>query len=156
MINLASLSKISNFQIVLPNSLKTIQFYCQEATLPGITVGTIESKYMSMIDYRPGDSLNYNPLTLTIICDQGLETYKELFSILKLTHDPMTNRLEVNQEIFDGYLMLTSNKNNIIHKVHFYDCFITDISDITFQSTSGEEPSFNITIGIRYNFHKFE
>ena len=150
MISSTSLSKVSNFRIVLPTTQKTIEFFCVETMLPGITIGTIENKFMSMQDYRPGDSLTYNPLTLTVLCDQALETYKEVFSILNATHDPFTNKLSVSQEIFDGYLMLTSNKNNIIHKIHFYDCFITDISDINFQTTSGEDPNYSFTLGLRF------
>jgi hypothetical protein len=133
-----------------------IEFMNVEAPIPGFTLGTIELGYSSMKDKRPGDSITFNDITLTVNCDEDLKTYKEIYDYLILAHNPVTNKLEVNQEVFDGYLILLTNKNNVQHKLHFYDMWIETVSDLQLQTISAEEQNLSITLGLKYNFFVFE
>lgn len=150
------LFKTGNFKIQLKDQIN-LEFFVQEATIPGITVGTIDAGYMSMRDKRPGDSLDFNPLTLTLLCDEDLQAYKDVYEyILHLTHNPKTNEIFVEPEVFDAYLFLTTNKNNVAHKLHFYHMWIETISDLQLQTVSPDENSISFTVGLKYNYYLFE
>lgn len=150
------LFKTGNFRIQLKDQ-QDLEFFVQETTVPGITVGTISIPYSSMNDQRPGDSIEFNPLTLTINCDEDLKAYKDVYRyIIKLTHDPVSNEIRVEPEVFDAYLLLTTNKNNVAHKLHFHDMWIETVSDLQLQSVSGDENAVSFTVGLKYNYYLFE
>ena len=149
------LFKTSNWQIQLKDQTH-VEFFCQEAAIPGITIGTIANRYQSMDDKRPGDSINFNDLTLTIICDEDLSAFKEILKYLNMTHDVRTNEIQVQPEVFDSYLYITTNKNNIQYKLHFYDMWIESISDLVLQTITGDDNSISFTVGLKYNYYTFE
>jgi hypothetical protein len=152
---LTDLFKTSNFVIQLRDQ-KMIELMNVEANLPGFTIGTLNMGYMSMKDKRPGDSIDFNNLTLTVNCDEDLKAYKEVWDYLKITHDPLSNEIHVAEEVFDGYLILLSNKNNVQHKIHFYDMWIESVSDLQCQTISPDENPINFTIGLIYTFYILE
>jgi hypothetical protein len=150
------LFKTGNFRIQLKDQTN-LEFFVQETTVPGVTVGTIDIGYGSMKDVRPGDSLEFNPLTLTVICDEDLQAYKDVYTyILKMTHNPVTNVIQVDPEVFDAYLLLTTNKNNITHRLHFHDMWIESISDLQLQTVSPDENNISFTVGLKYVYYLFE
>ena len=150
------LSKNCNFKIILPSTQKYIELFTTETNIPGITIGSMDLNYQSMVRKMPGNSITYDELTLTILIDKELNTYKELMSILNITHNPITNTYDANQEVFDAYLLLNSNKNNPFAQLHFYDMWIETFSAISLTSTSGDDNPYNCTLGLRYNFYVLE
>ena len=149
------LFKTSNFRIQTRDS-KHIDFFCQEASLPGYSIGEITLPFQSMKDHRPGDSIEFEPLSLTILCDEDLLAWKNVYDYLNLTHDAMTNRLEVQQEVFDATLFLTTNKNNIKYEIKFYDAWFQSVSPLQFQTISTDENNITFTVGIVYNYYKLK
>jgi hypothetical protein len=149
------LFKVSNFVMQLRDQ-KSIEFMNVEAPLPGFNIGTIEVPHQSMMDKRPGGSITFNDITLTVNCDEDLKAYKEIYDYLVLAHDPLTNKLCVKEEVFDGYLYLLTNKNNVQHKLHFYDMWIESVSDLQLETISADENNLTMTLGLKYNFFVFE
>lgn len=147
--------KICNFIISLGNN-KEIELQVQKANIPGITLGSIDVNWMSMKDKRTGDSIEYDSLSLDIIIDEDLKSYKQIYDNLILAHNPETNVLEVQKHIFDGVLNLTTNKNNIQHSIFFKDCWIKSISDISLETTSSEDESIVTTLDIQFNWFIFQ
>lgn len=150
------LSKICNWKLVLPNNQKTIDLYTVETVLPGITIGKIELPFSSMVNKLPGDSITFNEMTLNVLVDKELIVYRELMSIINATHNADTNVYEANQQVFDMYLIVTSNKNNPLFKLHFVSCWIETFSDIALQSSSGDDNPYTMNLGIPYNYYLIE
>jgi hypothetical protein len=149
------LFKTSNWKLQLKDQTH-VEFFCQEAAIPGVTIGTITTGYASMADKRPGDTIDFSDLTLTIICDEDLGSYKEIMKYLNMTHDVLTNEIRVAPEVFDSFLYLTTNKNNVQHTLHFYDMWIETVSDLVLQTITGDDNSISFTVGLKYNFYTFE
>jgi hypothetical protein len=150
-----NLFKSCNFKIAL-KSEKQIELMVQEVNLPGYTIGQIETRWQSMSDKRPGDSIEFNDLMLTVLIDEDLEIYKEIYNNLILQHNPLTNTLECSKQLFDGYLFLLTNKNNLQHKVHFYNCWIKSLDDVQLSHATSEDEQLIVTLNISYNFYMFE
>jgi hypothetical protein len=149
------LLKTSNF-IIQTRDSNHMEFFCQEVQIPGFQIGNLDIGHQAMKDKRPGDSVEWEDLTLTILCDEDLNAFKDVYKYLNLTHDPYTNTLEVRQEVFDATLFITSNKNNPKFKIKFYDAWFQSVSPIQFQSTSPDENNLTFTVGIRYNYYLLE
>ena len=150
-----NLFKSCNFRITL-NTEKQIELMVQEVNLPGYSIGQLENRWQSMVDKRPGDSMEFNDLTLTILVDEQLEIYKEIYKSLVYSHNPVTNTLQITKQIFDGYLFLLTNKNNLQHMIHFYDCWIKSLDDIQLSHSTSEDEQLVLTMTIAYNYYMFE
>lgn len=150
-----SFFKINNFILQL-STQKSVELMVQACNIPGFTLGQIELGRPVVKDKRPGDTLEYNDLSVTIICDEELSAYKEIYNYLILSANPNTGELEVNENVFQATLMLTTNKNNVQHKLTFYNMFVKAVSDIQLESTTteGEAPTFSIDLA--YSFFNFE
>jgi len=57
------------------NRLPTVQYFCQEANLPGVTLGVIE--YATPLRDVPiaGNKLSYNEFDITFIVDEQLQSW---------------------------------------------------------------------------------
>lgn len=147
--------KTSNFRVVLRSDIRHIEFFTLETSIPGVTIGTLEAGWQSMKDKRPGDSLTYDPLSLTILVDEDLKIYNDFYNLLNMTHNAKTNVIQVTPEVFDLTIFLTSNKNNPIKSVKFYYAWIESISPIELQTTSNDDNGIKVTINIIYNYFLF-
>jgi hypothetical protein len=116
----------------------------------------MDLNYQSMTRRMPGNSISFEEITLTLLIDKELQTFLELMSILNLTHNALTNTYEVNQEVFDAYMLITTPKNNPLFQLHFYDAWIETFSSISMQTTSGDDNPYNMTLGVKYNYYTIE
>ena len=69
--------------------------------------------------------------------------------------DPYDGKIEIQNAIFDATLLITTNKNNVQHRVQFFDAWIQSIGDIQFTTTSSEEEQIVFTIELQYDYYKF-
>lgn len=148
--------KSSNYKLILRSDHKDLQFFCLEVTMPSITIGTMEIPYQSMTRKIPGNSLTYDNLTCTIIIDENLKTIEDILSTLRMTHDPETNEYTIDPITFDGFLFLTTNKNNPQYKIWFRDMWLETFSELQFMSTTTDENPITTTCGFRFNYYTFE
>lgn len=126
------------------------------ANVPGFTLGQIELPRPVVKDKRPGDSLEYNDLSITVVCDEKLKAFKEIYSAIVLSANPNTGDLEINKTVFDCDLFLTTNKNNIQSHIHFYNAFFKGVGDLQLETTTSEGEQVTFTVDIGYSFYNFE
>lgn len=149
------LFKVSSFIIQFKDQ-KFLELMVNGCNIPGFALGQLAIGRPVVTDKRPGDSLDYNDLSVSVICDEELKAYKEIYNYLILAANPNTGDLEINETVFDCTVQLLTNKNNLQHKIHFYNAFIKSVSDINLESTTteSEAPIFNVEFG--YSFFNFE
>jgi len=58
--------------------LPTVEFFCQTANIPGITLGTADVETSLKSIPFPGDKLTYGDLNVSFLVDENLNNYKEL------------------------------------------------------------------------------
>jgi hypothetical protein len=150
-----NLFKVSNFIIQFKN-VKQIELMTTTANIPGLTLGTIDIARSVVNDARPGDSLTYNDLDISVLCDEDLIAFKEVYNYIMSGAEPVFGNLDVVEPVFDATLFLTTNKNNIQHKLTFYNCFFKSISDIQLTSSSSDEENFTFDIGIGFSYYLFD
>lgn len=146
--------KVNNFSIIFKDQ-RSLELMVQNANLPGFTLGDLTIPRPVVADKRPGDSLDFSDLSVTVICDEELKAFKEVYNYLILAANPTNGHLEINETVFDCQLNLLTNKNNYNHKLYFYNAFIKSVGDISLQSdtTEGEAPTFEVSFG--YSYYEF-
>jgi hypothetical protein len=146
--------------------ISNTQYFCQEINLPGISMN--EATYPTpFVDLPiPGDKLIYEPLNVTFIVDEELQSWIEIHNWLRGMTFPtnfdeyknLKNLSSVSQyspkpQYADGILSILSALNNPKTKIHFNDIFPTSLSAIQFNSTDNDTPTITATATFRYSWY---
>ena len=72
----------TGFKFTLVRSPK-VAFFCNQANIPDLTLGTaVQPTYLKDID-QPGDKLTFGDLTLQFLVDENLKNYMEIQNWLR-------------------------------------------------------------------------
>ena len=153
--SIINLFKVSSFKLMFKDT-KFLELMTQGANIPGLTLGELKIGRPVVTDTRSGDSLTYEDLSVSVLCDEKFEAYKEIYNYIINSSNPVNADINVSYPIFDSTLFLTTNKNNVQHKINFYNCFFKSIGGIQLTSTSTEEEQFTFEISLGYSFYLFE
>ncbi len=147
-------SKATNyvFKIGHPR-LEKVEFYCQRASIPGLQLGSMEQPWQSGMMAMPGDSLTFGELSLTILLDEDLKSFRELYAYIMERKDPHANTYNP-QDTVQSYLFVTTNKNNIRFKFTFYNCWVSDIGGLEFGVESEDVQTMDVTL--KMDYYRFE
>ena len=136
--------------------LPNVSYFCQSATLPGLTMTEAERPTPFITQFVPGDKLEIDQLSISFLVDENMKNYLELFDWIrglgfpdefetyrKLAREtPETVKPSVqNSEtaiLSDASLFILTNSMNVIKNIVFYDMFPTSLAALTFDSALGE------------------
>jgi len=134
-----------------------VQFFCQSANVPGITLSTAEQSTRYNAIPIPGDEVSYNDLNIKFIVDENITNYLEIHRWIRHLGHPYNlqelytaqNNTETSLLYYTGYAKegsiysdasLTILNSNFIpkFKIIFKDIFPIYISDMVFDSSTTE------------------
>ena len=159
-----------NFNYLQPTSFKlsidrtnypNLEFFVQNFTHPGLMMPASEMpiRRMQSIPF-PGESLTINELSATILLDENMESYSEMYNWIRRIQ---VTDMDGNQNVQRGTtlnphaditLSILSSHNNLSKQVRYLDAIPTSLSDISFEATaSGTE---FITFQASFRFSYFE
>ena len=148
------LFKQCNFQIVLANRVN-LEFFVQEVAIPGFQIGELPVNHWTQNESRPGDSTTWDHLQLTILCDEDLTAFKDVYNHLILEKNPEDGFLEINRTVFDAKLLLTTNKSNVQHCITFKYAWIMAVGELQLITSSTEDEQLTFTVEIPYAYYEF-
>jgi hypothetical protein len=147
------------FKFVI-NRLPNVEFYVQQVNIPGISSGSTEIQTPFKAILMPGDLLTYDDLTLSIIADERMLSFKECMSWLEGITRPQdfTGYAALEKNTRSGLnagkgitssaslIVLNSNKNPSI-KLSIEDMFPVSIGSISLNTTDSDinPPTFDVT-----------
>jgi hypothetical protein len=146
------------------NRLPTVQYFCQEANLPGVTLG--EATFATPLRDVPiaGNKLSYNEFDITFIVDEQLQSWNELYKWLLAIGSPKSTderqRLNQLQNEFttgnsyysDATLTIMSALNNPLLRVNYHRMFPLSISDIKFDTQLSADTIVTATASFQYEY----
>ena len=154
-----------NFSI---SKVPNVTFFCQQASLPGITLGDPTFSTPFSTQPLPGDTLSYDPLTVQFLIDEEMLNYNIIYNwIVALgfpeSYSQYTTLLgndtvqydELAKNYSDATLQILDSNNNPVRSVTFYDVFPTSLETLTFASTND---GVNYLIGsatFKFGLYKF-
>lgn len=156
------------FRFVLTRTPLT-NYYVQNATIPPMTLNTVEVPNPLITVPLPGDKLQFDPLTLTFMVDEDMKNYLEIYNWLvglgfpensKQRKDFMDSSPTFEKGfrgiMSDGTLYTLTSHQNVNVKTVFKDMFPVSLSDLTFDSTLTDVEYLKATVTFRYTSFTIE
>jgi len=157
-----------NFNYLQPTSFKLVidrknypnlEFFCQSFTHPGLLMPAAEMPIRRLQSIpMPGESITINELSATILLDENLDSYNEMYSWIRRIQ---TRNMEDNQLLQRGSLPPTtaditlsilSSHNNQTKQVRYLDSVPTSLGDINFESTASGTEFITFTATFRFSY----
>jgi len=153
--------------------LPGITYFCQTATLPGISLTEIPRNTPFVDLYVPGEKAIYDVFNATFIIAEDLEDwkgvhdwirgmtfptdfseYRDLARQGKEAYYKAQNGVPV--QYADGTMTIYSNKNNPTIRVKFKDMFPTQLGGIQFSTLDSAENIPTADVSFRYSYYDIE
>ena len=149
-----NLTTSSNHLLVFNrNGIDSFQVQVQAFGLPGITMGTLPGQSYKITSYTIiGSTIEFNDLVCTIILDESMDSYFELYKwFMDLIRPEGANPIPYEQLQTTGNLhILNNNKGDQKFELAFYDIYPVSILDIPFETTSSDESNINVQVTFKY------
>ena len=136
-----------------------LEYFVQEVSHPSMNVNpvSITVRRLSSVPL-PGDRISFGNIEFTILLDENMTSYKEMFDWMQRT----VNEGQVsagNRKIripthSDITLSILSSHNNAVHQITYKDCIPTDLSGLSFNST-GDTSYLTFTASFSFSEFKF-
>ncbi len=160
-INTSFLSPIGfKFQL---NNFPEVNYFCQSATLPGISISAIDVPTPLKTIAMAGDEVAFEELSIKFIVDENMKNWLSIYDwIIGLgfpTQEGQAKykKLSENSELTtDATLtVLTGNMNPQIN-FRFHECFPLSLSSIAFDSGGTDIDYVTADVSFRYDFYRVE
>lgn len=125
----------------------------QECTLPGVTFSHIDIGRQSVMGHMQGDTLVYNDLSISIIIDEELKTWKEIVQSMQQMRNPVDGNGKIIEKM--GWLEIHDDNTNKILKLDFVGMMLESIDDLQY-STNSEDEIITCSIGLKYDYYTIE
>ena len=157
------------FKLILTKTPK-VDFLCQSANIPQISMGTaIQPTYLKDIPV-PGDKVLYDDLTVRFLVDEKMENYLAIYKWItglgypeslgqhdQLRKDDIRTDASVGDEADPLYFqysdatlqILSSNYKPSVH-VNFKDAFPVSLSTLDFDVTTRDYSFFTASVTFKY------
>ena len=142
--------------------IQTVQYFCQEVNLPGVSLGEVlrDTPFLDM--YSPGTKLTYDPLDITFTIDEELYSWKNIYDWFTFIADPdgfekrgVNRELQQNKNFSDAHLTVLSALNNPVLRIEFTNVFPLTLSDIQFDTKSSADTIITARATFRYQSYKY-
>jgi T4-like virus tail tube protein gp19 len=159
----------TKYVFVMPR-ISNVQYFCQEAQLPGISLSEL-SRVTPVVDiYSPGNKITYDKLSLTFLVDADLKSWKDIrdwmYDLTQPTGDAKGYKnlwakdtvLSDKQmaQYADGILTIYSALNNPKIRISYKNLFPVDLTSIDFNSKGSAEDILTATVTFRYDYYDIE
>ena len=160
-VNTSFLSPIGfKFQL---NNFPEVNYFCQAATLPGISISAIDIPTPLKTIAFAGDEVQFEELSIRFIVDENMKNWLSIYDWIVGLGFPTEEgqekykKLKENSELTtDATLtVLTGNMNPQINFV-FKECFPLSLSSISFDSGGSDIDYVTADVSFRYDVYTVE
>lgn len=155
----------TQFKFEIFNS-PTVNFFCQSANVPGISLTVAEQSTRYNMIPVPGDEITYNDLNVKFIVDEDITNYLEIHRwMIYLGHPYSLHQSYIVENNIEASLLYNKNagaiysdaaltilNSNFIpkYKIIFKDIFPIYISDMVFDSSNLQSDYITADVTFKY------
>ena len=160
-VNTSFLSPIGfKFQL---NNFPEVNYFCQAATLPGISISAIDVPTPQKAIAIAGDEVQFEELSIRFIVDENMKNWLSIYDWIIGLGFPTTEGAEKYKKLSEDselttdatLTVLTGNMNPQINFV-FKDCFPLTLSSISFDSGGSDIEYVTADVQFRYDVYTVE
>ena len=146
--------------------IPTVQYFCQEVNLPGVSMGKAPINTPTLDIFSPGNKLTYGSLDITFTIDENLTAWIELYNwFLSMASPSSAQRASLSsqqttknigkQAFSEATLTLLTGLNNNNIKVQFHNVFPTSLSDLQFSTQNSSDTIITASSSFNYDYFTF-
>jgi len=166
------------------SKLPTVEFFCQTANIPGISIGTASMPTGLKDIPIPGEKVSYSDLAISFLVDENLNNYKEIhdwiiglgfpqnhtqFADLQATGSdrypgstsgaivPETNiavPLAEGGTYSDATLTVLNSKNIAVTEIRFHNIFPTSLGSLSYDVQASDVNYLQSTVDFSYMYYE--
>ncbi len=144
--------------------LPNVTLFAQNFSIPGVSLGRAPVSTSNVDYYVPGEKIEYEDLVITFLVDEDMSNFIEIFNWMTALGFPESTeqfkRLKEHHtpytEVSDIILSVTTNKFTPNRRIHFVDCFPTDLNPIDFSNINDTISPITSTVMFAYSYYYFE
>ena len=149
--------------------LPELSFFCQEVSLPAITLP--EATQLNPFSKIPlsGDQIDFDTLRVQFLIDEKMANYRAIHDWIvglgfpennsqytqEINNSQIPGANEVARSTSDATLIILGNTNQPIQVIQFADCVPESLESITFTSTNQDVQYLIGSASFRYTYYKF-
>ena len=160
--NLNYLQPTSYKLVIDRKNYPNLEYFCQQFTHPGMILNPSEVPFRKITGVPfIGGSLTFNELNATIILDEDMTAYNEMYSWIRRVVDNVDTRA-INRDTgkpptySDITLTILSSQNNKTKIVRYKECLPVSLGDIAFESTATGTEFVTFQVAFRFTYFEFE
>ena len=159
------------------DKMRTVDFFCQSAAIPAMTMKGVEQGTRFNKIYQPGDELEYEPLALRFLVDENMKNYYQVHNWMRGIATPKSSREfyfkrgEIksqnpepvsddflgtdNDWLSDCSLFILSSNYQPVAEFVFKDCFPISLSTLAFDTSVQDIQYFTAEVYLRYSYFDY-
>jgi len=148
--------------------LPNVSYFCQEATIPDISLSSIPVPTPLAQIQIPDTIINYGDLVVNFLIDEKMENYTALYNWVKglgfptdhqeytdlLNQDQQPNKLELTKNYSDASLHILSSSNNVVKTIRFIDLMPISLASLQFGSNLTDVQYLQGNAIFRYTYYE--
>jgi len=148
--------------------LPNVSYFCQEATIPDISLSSIPVPTPLAQIQIPDTIINYGDLVVNFLIDEKMENYTALYNWVKglgfptdhqeytdlLNQDQQPNKLELSKNYSDASLHILSSSNNVVKTIRFIDLMPISLASLQFGSNLTDVQYLQGNAIFRYTYYE--
>lgn len=148
--------------------LPELTFFCQQVTLPSLSIGSPEQNTPFSTAPIPGEMATFDQLQIQFLVDSEMKNYKAIYNWLVALSFPekyeqyrtyiagdANNYSELAKNYSDASMSMLTGNNTVASSVQFVDLFPISLEGLTFQSTNMDVQYLVGNATFRYTYYKF-
>lgn len=159
--NLNYLQPTSYKLVIDRENYPNLEYFAQSVTHPGMILNPSEVPFRKIAGVPiVGGSLTFNELSATIILDEDMTAYNEMYQWIRRVVDNLPvgalDRSTSQPPTYsDITLSILSSQNNQTKQVKYLECCPTALGDIQFESTASGTEFITFTVSFRFTYFEF-
>jgi len=152
----------TSYKLVIDrDNYPNLEYFAQTITHPGMILNPSEVPFRKLAGVPiVGGSLTFNELSATIILDEDMTAYDEMYAwIRRVVDNQPVGALERNSgkppTYSDITLSILSSHNNQTKQVKYLECCPTALGDINFESTATGTEFITFSVSFRFTYFEF-
>ena len=161
------------------SKLPKVEFFCQTANIPGISIGTASMPTGLKDIPIPGEKVSYSDLAISFLVDENLNNYKEIhdwiiglgapqnhtqFSTLRdtgtdrfpgqTTNSPNNNAVPDGGTYSDATLTVLNSKNIAVTEIRFHNIFPTSLGALSYDVQASDVNYLSTSVDFSYMYYE--
>ena len=164
------------FQFTI-DRLRGVDFFCQSANIPAMSMGAAPSPTILNKLQLPGDEIVYDDLFLKFLVDENMKNWYQVANWMREIGTPYSNEefrynagwnqqkdyrpatddivTANNQWVCDCSLLVLSSNYRVVSEIIFRDAWPTSLSTLNFDSSAPDLNYFTAEVALKYNYYDY-